>query len=50
MAFKLQARILKLQTLNRDTHSTNHEMKFESSFSVLCPETMQVGQGVFEME
>jgi hypothetical protein len=50
MALKLQARILKLQTLDPNGYSTYDDAMLDSTFSVMCSDTTGVGQGVFEME
>lgn len=50
MGMKLQSCILKLQALHPDSESIHHDAMFLSSFSVICPETIAPGQGVFEME
>lgn len=50
MAMKVPARILKLQTLHPDIDSIHQDAALLSTFSVMCPETIQGGQGVFEMK
>jgi hypothetical protein len=46
----IQARVLKLQTLRPETNDIRHGMALLSTFSVMCPETMTDGPGIFAME
>ena len=48
MSFKMQTRVLKLQTLHPDSDPVHGDVALVSSFSVLCPDLPPV-TGVFEL-